>query len=313
MPPIARIDSNTVRRLFIMGPPKCGTTSLALWLGAHDSICVSNPKEPHFFGSDLGDQIRRVSTADDYQKFCFADLSVAHKVCVDASVYMLRSRTATEEIIEAFPEARFLVILRHPVDIFESLHAQYRWRSMEDQESPWKAWQLQDERGHRRSLPPGNWRTELLDYRQTVSVGSQTQQLREVAGERLLAIDFDDLRLHPQQVWSAVLTHTGLAPDFPCDFKKHNARKSARTSQLQRTILGVQRSIPKPIRDRVISTKRALGLGGLSITGLATKLNRSNLLPPRLNAEEYRAIAHELAEEIAAVEQILGRKLANDR
>jgi len=39
--------------LFIVGSPKCGTTSLVNYLTSHNDIFFSIPKEPHFFGSDL--------------------------------------------------------------------------------------------------------------------------------------------------------------------------------------------------------------------------------------------------------------------
>ena len=38
--------------LFLIGAPKCGTTSLASYLSDHPQIFVSDPKEPHFFNTD---------------------------------------------------------------------------------------------------------------------------------------------------------------------------------------------------------------------------------------------------------------------
>ena len=38
---------------FIIGAPKCGTTSLAAWLAEHPAIYMSQIKEPHYFSSDL--------------------------------------------------------------------------------------------------------------------------------------------------------------------------------------------------------------------------------------------------------------------
>ncbi|MCH9035408.1 MAG: sulfotransferase [Planctomycetes bacterium] len=38
---------------FIVGAPKCGTTSLYEYLRQHPEVFMSRIKEPHFFGRDL--------------------------------------------------------------------------------------------------------------------------------------------------------------------------------------------------------------------------------------------------------------------
>ena len=45
MPRIEDID----RFLFIVGAPRCGTTTMARWLQAHPQILFPFVKEPHFF------------------------------------------------------------------------------------------------------------------------------------------------------------------------------------------------------------------------------------------------------------------------
>ena len=38
---------------FIIGAPKCGTTSLSIYLSQHPEVCFSEPKEPHFVLTDI--------------------------------------------------------------------------------------------------------------------------------------------------------------------------------------------------------------------------------------------------------------------
>ena len=38
---------------FIIGAPKCGTTSLSVYLSEHREIVMSHPKEPHYFSTDI--------------------------------------------------------------------------------------------------------------------------------------------------------------------------------------------------------------------------------------------------------------------
>ena len=37
---------------FILGAPKCGTTSMAKWLSEHPEIFMSKYKEPHYYNTD---------------------------------------------------------------------------------------------------------------------------------------------------------------------------------------------------------------------------------------------------------------------
>ena len=41
-----------LRSLFVVGAPRCGTTSLSKTLRRHPEICVSNPKETFYFVRD---------------------------------------------------------------------------------------------------------------------------------------------------------------------------------------------------------------------------------------------------------------------
>ena len=34
---------------FLVGAPRCGTTSLSRYLAANPQVCFSRPKEPHYF------------------------------------------------------------------------------------------------------------------------------------------------------------------------------------------------------------------------------------------------------------------------
>ena len=48
-----RERNTTCFHALIIGAAKCGTTSLALWLGASPDVCLSQPKEPLFFEADF--------------------------------------------------------------------------------------------------------------------------------------------------------------------------------------------------------------------------------------------------------------------
>lgn len=295
------------RWLFLMGPPKTGSTSIATWLAGHPEVCVSDPKENHFFATDLGPDCRRADGEQEYLRRCFVHQKKSNTVFVDASVYMLRSTTATDEILRRCPDARFLVTLRHPVDLFESLHAQYRWRAIEDESDPWTAWNLQEDRAAGRRVPPGGWRTELLNYRRTVSIGSQISQLRKRVGDRLLILDFNDLRTSPGASYRRILKHLDLQDDGRQDFPIINARKGVRTNGIQNTILSLQRKLPRAVREGVIAAKRAARLSRFSLTNAALRWNRSNESISRLSDAQRASLNEELSGEIRMVDEILAQ------
>src|SRR3546814_13335773 len=98
---------------FIVGAPKCGTTSLANWLSEHPSIFLSNPKEPHFF--DLDRRKHYKCDLARYEGF-FNGVAPTHTMVGEATTGYLRSHVAISEILKYAADARFIVGLRNPVD-----------------------------------------------------------------------------------------------------------------------------------------------------------------------------------------------------
>ena len=78
---------------FILGAPKCGTTSLASWLSTHPNAYMSSQKEPFFFDTD--EKVIGRPTPREYQGYVlggskqpfrdrrgFHDLSLFPSVCL---------------------------------------------------------------------------------------------------------------------------------------------------------------------------------------------------------------------------------------
>lgn len=51
---------------FIIGAPKCGTSTLAWWLSQHPQVWFSPIKEPHFFNDDSA--FRQIRTQAAYDR-----------------------------------------------------------------------------------------------------------------------------------------------------------------------------------------------------------------------------------------------------
>ncbi len=110
--------------LFIAGAPRCGTTSLHMWLPAIPGIYMSRIKEPNFFSRRvIGNRhpmVRPIRNENDYLKlFNAAD---AAKFVGEATPFYLKDPEAPIEIKRKSPDARILVSLRDPV---ERLYSHY--------------------------------------------------------------------------------------------------------------------------------------------------------------------------------------------
>lgn len=115
---------DTRPNLFVIGAPRCGTTSLYSSLKQHPDVYTSVLKEPHFHARDLPVQPHAVPDPADYARL-FA-LAGGRRWRAEASVWYLYSAEAPIRIAHAHPDARVVVLLRHPVTMAVSLYGLYR-------------------------------------------------------------------------------------------------------------------------------------------------------------------------------------------
>lgn len=106
-------DTLRLPDFYVIGAAKCGTSTLAAHLATHPRIFMSPIKEPEFFAVDevfgkglewYGDLFREAS---------------ADQQCGEASTAYTRSPQfpeAAQRIAAATPNAKFIYLMRHPVD-----------------------------------------------------------------------------------------------------------------------------------------------------------------------------------------------------
>ena len=104
---------------FIIGAPKCGTTSLHTYLNSHSQITMSHPKEPHYFSTDIENGgIRNKEKYED----CFSH-SDGNAVAVgESSTLYLYSKVAVQNICKYNKDAKFITMIRNPIEIARSFH-----------------------------------------------------------------------------------------------------------------------------------------------------------------------------------------------
>ena len=220
---------------FIIGAPKCGTTSLAAWLSEHPAIFVSAVKEPHYFNRD---GMPLCATLEEYESF-FQDAGPQHLAVGEASTHYLYSREAVPGILRYNPEARLIVCVRNPIEMAPSLHAEYVWQGEETVRDFEKAWRLQTVRRQGQQIPATVRKDpDRLQYGSYCCLGEQIQRLLSVVPRaQVLILVLDDLAQDPLQEYQKTLRFLGVDPDsLRPQFTIHNQRKGFRSTFVSYTV-----------------------------------------------------------------------------
>lgn len=279
--------------LFIAGAPKCGTTALARYLGSHPDVFMSTPKEPFHFSSDLQPNARYHDEAAYVELFA----QTAARVRGEASTWYLYSQVAAPRIRSFNPDARIVVMLRNPVEMLPSLHAQFRWSGLEHEPDFGRAWRMQAERA-----PHG-----FLQYRGVASFGEQLDRLYSVfPREQVLVVFMQDFRADTLSVYRHTLDFLGLDDDGRETFEVFNARKAPRSRLLHRLV----RHTPAPLAWMARGVKKALGLRRLGILARVERMNIRRVETKPLPTELRSEIQSALAPDIRRLEELTGRDLA---
>ena len=282
---------------FIIGAPKCGTTSFAAWLAEHPKIYMSPLKEPHHFNDEEPDGIRNLR---EYESL-FEGAGEQHVAVGEASVRYLYSGCAVSNILRYAPDARFIVMIRNPVEMAPSLHEQRLFSLNEDVQDFETAWKLQAERALGHFLPQGCLVPARLQYGAYCRLGEQLDRLlQKVPRERCKFILLDDIRRDPRAVYLDVLQFLGVPDDGRKSFPKMNVAKDRRSRAMARFITGLGR------------LKKRMGFSPVKGWGLLNRINRWNRAErprPSISPTMKQVLIAYYRDDIRKMETILGRDL----
>lgn len=278
--------------VFIIGAPKCGTTSLANWLAEHPQVYFSPIKEPCFFNYDYG--FRRRWSLEGYERL-FAAAHESHRAVCEASVRYLYSRTAVPAILAYADAPRFVVMLRDPVRMAPSLHEQTLFNGDEDEVDFDRAWQLQSQRLYGAKLPRRCRDPQLLQYGEVCMLGKQLERLyQQVPREHVHVIHLEDMHANPAGEYGRLLAFLGLDDDDRQIFPVENRAKARRFPWLMHAV------------RRGNDGLRALGVPPVRI-GITAWLNE-NLRTPRprssLSTDIIENLTTYFAEDLRRLERL---------
>lgn len=278
---------------FIVGAPKCGTTSLYTYLSEHPQIFMSPLKEPQYFAQDLRGERRRVRTLTEYLD-CFAGAR-DEEIIGEASTAYLGSKQAAEEIKAFAPDARIMIMLRSPVDKMYSRFNDARFNNRE--RSPNFEEALAAELRSGPSFGVG--------YRESARYAPQVRRYIEAFGrEKVHIIIFDDFKERTSLTYQEALRFLGVRPDDRSDFPVVNPRRQVRNMALQEFVReppgflqrAGRRVFPVGIRKR--------------LRGWFSDLNVIPAAPPPLSDDLRQRLVLEFADEVKELSQLIGRDLS---
>ncbi len=194
---------------FILGAPRSGTTFVYGYLHGHPHVWMSERKEPWYFGTNGPTQWQGpgdgqpICDAEEYAGL-FVGAGENHRVIGEGSTSYLASEVAVRRIKAERPDARFIVVLRQPVERAWSNYVLHVAEGRETARWFTKAIALEEERAARGWSP----------FWQYTGVSRYREQLERWFGafprEAFLVLPFDDLATAPESTLAAVDDFLGL-------------------------------------------------------------------------------------------------------
>ncbi len=282
---------------FIIGAPKSGTTALSEYLRQHPDVLFSQPKEPHFFNDDFSH--RYTETLEEYLD-CFSHGSGEEKAVGEGSVFYLYSKTAVSNILKRNPNARFIVMLRNPVEAAYSWHWQSVYSFGEHIDDFEAAWRAQEPRQRGENLPLYNRVSEALHYGPLFSYSTQLKRLFEqVAREQVLVILYDDFKSQPDAVYDQALKFLSLPPHQLEKYDRINASKQLRWSWVARAV------------NAIGALKRSMGINkGIGVLTRLKRWNTSYRERPSLSPKFRAELEEYFREDVIRTADLIDRDLS---
>ena len=267
---------------FMVGAPKCGTTSLAAWLAEHPNVFLSAVKELYFFCSDF--DVGFVSNQSEYDNW-FKDAGDEHIAVGEASTAYLFSKAAVPSIKKKYPDARYIVMLRNPVEMAYSLHDQIVFAGREHIQDFKLAWRMSPQRRAGKMVARHCKDPCLLDYQFRCLLGRQSERLLEtVPREAVLFLFLEDVKKNPGKEYLRVLSFLGVPDDGRRVFPVKNPAKERTCDALQKGVLIMERGSHFVKKRLGIPVNRGTGI--LKMLGNRNTRYRSRpALPPELKQE----------------------------
>jgi hypothetical protein len=287
---------------FIVGAPKCGTTSMFEYLKPHPEIFLAQ-KEIHFFGADLHDSAYQPDVKEYLDLFAGAR---SEKRIGDASVWYLYSETAAKEIKQFSPEARIVIMLRNPVEMIYSLHSQLLYIGTEDEEDFEKAIEAETRQHRRIRLWQGIQGAERLHYLEAGQYSEQViRYLDEFGKQRVKVIMFEDLCENAALVVQETCSFLEVDPTYQTEVSIANPNKKVR-SRLLRSMID-----NPPTRVKTLGKSLTTTAYRQKTINLLRRLNTQKVERPPMPPALRTRLQQHFAPDVSRLSRIINKDLSH--
>lgn len=300
--------------LFIVGAPKCGTTSLYSYLDGHPEVFMSPMKEPNFFSPDVQGTFRRspFKFPEETDKYLeLFDGAGERRIAGEASTSYLVSREAPQLVHDFSPDAHIVAMLRHPVDLMYSLHNERVASGVEPITDFEEAIHADADRRAGRRLPPGFNELGAV-YQETAMLGEQLARWREIFGAaQIHAIVFSDFAADTPGEYRRVLEFLGVDPTYrPAAFEVVNRSWRRREGVVRsivrsRPVQAVRHGVLPRIMGEQATFKMARGF-------TRSRFYRRTHNRPDLRPEFRRELEAAFADDVALLGRLIDRDLSRE-
>lgn len=286
---------------FIVGAPKCGTTSLYYYLKQHPDIFMPVNKEPHCFCPDLKIASDWIVDGTRYLNL-FQNAGEASRIG-EASTWYLYSKESAKLIKEFAPDAKIIIMLRNPIDMINSLHLELINQGNEDVLNLEEAIKLEPERLLGRSLPAKTRVPYCLIYTDIARFKPQIERYWHYFGrDAVKIIIFDDFKSDVLKVYKDVLSFLDVNVNFEPDLKPQRTSRPLSSVDLYLKRFSSQnkwfsrrvRELPEPVRNFYRQIAKSLG---------------PRLRNKEMDSEIRVLLEEKLASEITQLSELLNREL----
>lgn len=255
---------------FIIGAPKCGTTTLYNWLGRHPEVNAPH-KEPCFFSQDIfptSSLPTHIESLSEYTSI-FNFRAATQRISGEATPKYLYSDMALNEIKRLCPDARVIVCFRDPVDLVISLHYQ-KFREGEEKESSFvKAWRRTVDHNGTVLSRDANFGGQP-NYYFWGAYGCRLKKLYELfTADQILLVGLNEIQSDPETTYKKLIDFLGIDDDGRTSFGASNVGFKIKRPWLHRFAVFLKR-VSAPVLRSLHRARDGRGLGLLKL------LNRYN-------------------------------------
>lgn len=226
--------------IFVIGAPRCGTTSLFAALKQHPEIYTTVLKEPHFYARDLPVQPHSVTDEADYRRLF--RLAGTRRWRAEGSVWYFYSRQAPELISRHHADARIVLLLRNPVKMAVSLYGLYRRTGNECETDVDRALMRDSAVAFDSTYFPFG-----LHYRRLLDFATPLRNwLPHVDPGRFRVLFHEDFYAAPEARFAELCEWLGVDRTAPISFDTAQARDRVRAEAMRQI-----RDLPESIRSKM--------------------------------------------------------------